>query len=1471
MVRRGRRSAVLGILSVLCLLSPGRAADWPTWRGDAGRSGSTREELPKELHFQWALRLPALQPAWPDEPRMRFDAAYQPVVAGASLFVGSSHDDSVRAFDLADGSQKWCVYANGPVRFAPLAWRGRLFVVSDDGYLYCLDAATGELRWKRRGGPSGRMVLGNERLISMWPARGAPVLAPEPSAPSGHAVHFAAGIWPFMGVFLYALDADSGEVLWCNDGAGATYTVQPHNSPAFAGVAPQGYLAVAGDKLLVPNGRAVAAGFDRATGRFRYFHHAAAKRTGHCEVAAVGDRFLNAAALCDLKSGAPLARVWLDGRNVGLRYSQSYHAFYDANTQEEIRPIGKLPVLWGTISYESAGDHLYACDLSRQVTRTYYDLSGKKKKGKRPRVLWRLPTRARPMLRAGGRLYAAGRGELIAVDLPTDGEVERFLEAKAADGDALLPPPRIAWREKIDETPANMIAAAGRLVVVTREGSLYCYGGAEPQGKPHDRRLFPRRGERKSPAGADEAATVLAATGAHEGYALVMGLRDGRLAERLARQPKLRVIALDADAAKVGAFRRRMDRSHLDGKRLSAVVADPRTVRLPPYLASLIVTEDPAALGPIGEMPVRKLFRILRPYGGVLCLKLDGSARAAFRKLVASADLPRAELGRAGDFTLLRRRGSLPGAGSWTHQYGSAANTCVSDDDLVRAPLGLLWFGGTSNSDILPRHGHGPPEQVVGGRLFIEGPDALRAVDVYTGRLLWQRRLEDLGRNYDYTSHEPGANALGTNYVAARDAVYVVHGRTCLRLDPATGRTLGELRLPAGDGDAGHAPLWGYLGAWEDLLVAGATPMKLDSPDLTGADFRRLVKAADRKGGAFYANSRTRALCEAIEKWKDFEPERPKVVLQPPPDIQPSREPTTRPAVDVDFIIANVGRMIRRTDMLGRLPAEVVAAARKRCAKDVAAWEKARRTRRDFAAPKPETIDDLQAHVGALRASGEGALADGRDLLMLRRQILGHCYPTLPAWRHRKIGQATLDHTASRELVALNRHSGKVLWRRTAEAAFRHNAVCLGGGKVFCIDRLPTPAAHRLLRRGVKTHHLNRLLALDVRTGKLLWSTREHAFGTWLSYSAEHDVLVQAGRPSRDMLGDEPGTRMTAFRAAGGDVLWDKTPSKEKGFRYAGPVMLHGRTILTQGQAFDLLTGERRMREHPLTGEPIKWRFKRNYGCNYAIASRHLVTFRSAAAGYFDLAGDGGTGNLGGFKSGCTSNLIAADGVLNAPDYTRTCTCSYQNQSSLALIHMPDVEMWTFQDFDRGKEPIRRLGVNFGAPGDRRDAKGTLWLEHPTVGGPSPNVGIEADLNGKVKVDRTALAGLCWRRHSSRVRGATDDAPPWVAASGLQAAGEIHVKLAGSRAAPRTYTVRLHFAEPGGAARGERVFDVALQGETVLKALDVAAEAGAALTPVVKTFRKVAVKDKLRVALTPAAGSKLPPVLCGVEVLAERE
>ncbi len=163
------------------------------------------------------------------------------------------------------------------------------------------------------------------------------------------------------------------------------------------------------------------------------------------------------------------------------------------------------------------------------------------------------------------------------------------------------------------------------------------------------------------------------------------------------------------------------------------------------------------------------------------------------------------------------RPGAPPGAADWTHQYADAGNTVCSADRLVRAPLGLLWYGGPSNDDVLPRHGHGPAPQVSRGRLFIEGPQMLRAVDIYTGRLLWQKTFPNLGAYYDHTNHQPGANEIGSNYATSKDRVYLVLGSSIFELDAADGHLRREFRL---QGDPGATPVYGgFVAVWENLLV----------------------------------------------------------------------------------------------------------------------------------------------------------------------------------------------------------------------------------------------------------------------------------------------------------------------------------------------------------------------------------------------------------------------------------------------------------------------------------------------------------------------------------------------------------------------------------------------------------------------------------------------------------------------------
>ena len=232
----------------LCVLgvSQVEAKDWPMWRYDSGHTSSSDHSLPEQLQLQWSRQYTPRDQAWDDplnEDLMQYDRIFEPVVKDGRMFIGFNDADKVVAIDVDSGRELWTYNTDGPVRFPGAVWRDVVFFSCDDGYLYCLDAEDGKLRWRFRGGPSERKVIGNNRIISAWPARGAPVVDDD-------YVYFAASIWPFMGTFIYALDAESGDVVWINDGTSAQYIKQPHSAPSFAGVAPQGVLTMEFPHLL---------------------------------------------------------------------------------------------------------------------------------------------------------------------------------------------------------------------------------------------------------------------------------------------------------------------------------------------------------------------------------------------------------------------------------------------------------------------------------------------------------------------------------------------------------------------------------------------------------------------------------------------------------------------------------------------------------------------------------------------------------------------------------------------------------------------------------------------------------------------------------------------------------------------------------------------------------------------------------------------------------------------------------------------------------------------------------------------------------------------------------------------------------------------------------------------------------------------------------------------------------------------
>ena len=790
----GPRLPVLSALLIANTLSAAvLGADWPMWRHDANRSAASPQQLPQGMYPLWVRELPPPQTAWPNEPRLGFDRSYEPVVMGKRLFVGSPNDGSVTAFDTDTGTRCWRFCTEGPVRFAPLAWKGKVYAGSDDGHLYCLDASTGALAWRVRGCPEDRADwrhLGNARLISFWPVRGGPVLIDD-------TLYFAAGIWPRMGIFIHALDPETGRVKWTHTKGQYLDGVRiDHNVRHEVGLSPQGYLAVVDDKLLVPNGRSMPARLDRRTGELMYYVQG--YRHGDCRVTAMGKYvFVGADGVLNVHDGREVGSRWLSaGKEAPERFDGSKFDLFEGPIWDyKLFPAcDARSVLVPGRAYGMHEGTVYAYDLENTKLSLYAKKHGarelKPARWDAPE-LWKLPTEhaakepaSSAMLLAGDRLFGHAGKTLVAVDLPTDAS-----------------PAKVTWKHDLEETPSSMLAADDKLFVVTEEGGIHCFG--PKAGTPTTHAL-----ESVPPAKTDDkwtqtATEMLESTGVSDGYCVVLGLESGRLVEELLAQSELHVIAVDADADRVNSLRAKFVAAGLYGRRVEVFTAKPFAIRLPPYPAGLVVSENPSAAGLLSDVPARKLFDVLRPYGGVACLEIPPEQRAAFGKRVADAGLTSARVEASGRFMLLRRVGPLPGSAAWTHESGNAARTYYSRDRLVQNPLAVLWYGDGPGYGFHKSkdYGTGVKPQVVGGRLFAFqiASRTLHAVDVYTGRALWQRKVEAF-----------------TRYASMPDGIYVAGGDRCEVLDPATGTPRATFTYTTPEG---RKPYVADIRVSEDVIV----------------------------------------------------------------------------------------------------------------------------------------------------------------------------------------------------------------------------------------------------------------------------------------------------------------------------------------------------------------------------------------------------------------------------------------------------------------------------------------------------------------------------------------------------------------------------------------------------------------------------------------------------------------------------
>jgi outer membrane protein assembly factor BamB len=1285
------------------------AADWPTFRHDNARGGATAERLTLPLKQAWVARTPATpKSAWASEgqesrafegkflmDRTRFDDALQVAIAGDRLYYGSQVDHAVYCRELSTGRELWRHVTGGPLRLAPTLHENRVYIGSDDGYVYCLAAADGRVVWKLHAAAPDDWLLARGQMISRWPVRTG-VLVEDGVA------YFGAGIFPHENIYLYAVDAASGKVIWKRDDISERDAGRDDLSP-------QGYLLAEGSRLFVPSGRTLPAALDRLTGKVLH------KRTHAWRSDAGGDIGGWRAMLADgqiytggshhylamQQDDGDVGFGWFDGEQLAIADEAAFALTGEAIRRldrqayaEASREIHKLQLKSSSLSKQLSGAGKKAEEIQAAINETRQKIRDMASEG----VTWSTPEDAdQELVVTGNLVIAGGHGEVVAYDIQSGKEAWNF----AVDGDA-----------------RGLAVAGGHLIVSTNAGHVYAFAADNlPAAKdlvqrPLDKSPYPQDDLTSMYQAA--AADILARTDMKQGFCLVLGSENGRLAYEMSKLTDLTIVCVEPDAKKVEASRKALSAAGLYGHRVIVHQADPAAIPYSDYFANLIVSDSLLLTGKVPGDP-EQIARHLKPCGGVVCFgkpETSDGPRATTDELTSwlegmkltgqgaiQTDLPYVKL----------TRGKLPGAGSWSHQYGEPGNTAVSDDKRVQGSLGVLWYGDPGPGKMVNRHDGAVGPVSANGRLFIQGNDSVMAYDAYNGQFLWETQNPKALRTGVFRNENPG------NLAATDDRLFMLMGDKCYEYDAATGKIVATHGLPASK--KGDEYQWGYIAVQDNRLYGTAT-------------------------------------------LRDYVEER------------------------------------------------------------------------------------------------------------LRRR-----------------GKATNDHTDM--LFAIDLANGEHLWSHQGQN-ISHHTIALGGGRVYLIDSsLTSQQRTELLRQDkselakltgeeariaeerMKNIDMRLAMALDAAKGDVIWSRpvdvtdcREIGIGGGkLTLMHKDGVLVLCGANANGhywkqfLEGEFSRRRLVALSADDGQKLW----SKDANYRHR-PIIV-GEQIVAEPWSFALRTGEQRMREHPLTGQQVPWSIIRpGHHCGMISGCENMLLFRSGFTGFYDLKADDGTQHIAGHRPGCWINAIPANGLVMIPEASAGCVCLFSIASTVVMEPRAPRNPWTIYSSTGATTPVEHMALNFGAPGDRRDARGTVWLAYPR---PSTSKVTGLDLSLKLDTKFAERGGYAF---VSADRPAVEGAEsPWIFSSHARGLTRCSIPLLGKGDGPATYRVKLLFAETDDQVQaGGRVFDVKLQGKTVLENVDIVKSAGGVGKAVELTIDNVAVSDDLLLELI--SNGKQQTAICGLEI-----
>ena len=417
-----------------------------------------------------------------------------PVVADGLLLVAEIDAHTVHALDVASGKPVWSFTTGGRVDSPPTVYQNRVLFGSADGYVYSLSAKDGTLAWRFRAAPEERRMTSFEQVESVWPVSGSVLV-------EDGVVYCVAGRSMFLdgGLRYLRINADTGqligEVIFDEHDPETGENLQSHVKTRAMPVGLPDVLSSDGKYLYMRSQQ-----FDHDGNRYYLPPHSAVDaEQGAVQKGETAHLFSPTGFLDDTwwhRSYWVYGRSFAEGAGgwpqAGKNAPGGRILCFD---QSNVYGFGRKPVYykWRTpMEY-----HLFAAARQPEIIREWAEPRKPGDPKREPPVVhpeyqWSrsVPLLARAMVLADETLFIAGPPDVLdeeeAFSNPGDSKTNAALArqdaALAGEQGALL------WavsakdgstlaEQKLDSLPIfdGMIAAAGRLFMVTAEGEVICF------------------------------------------------------------------------------------------------------------------------------------------------------------------------------------------------------------------------------------------------------------------------------------------------------------------------------------------------------------------------------------------------------------------------------------------------------------------------------------------------------------------------------------------------------------------------------------------------------------------------------------------------------------------------------------------------------------------------------------------------------------------------------------------------------------------------------------------------------------------------------------------------------------------------------------------------------------------------------------------------------------------------------------